>query len=295
MRKKKLSLAITYAIIAAFLYAVLGLVIKQTEKIASTEMTVFFRQIFSIITLSPLLLFQKKEPHKIKTGQFPLHMLRAFASLASMYCLFFALKHLPLSDALILSYTRPLFIPIVVFIWFKKKWTRATWWGLITGFLGVALILKPDQKVFDIAALVGLGAGLFGAVAFTAIRRLTRTESANTILLYYLMLSIPIAAFPLVKSWTPVTGKMWILFAILGVLGTTYQQILTRAFACAKAHKVSSALYSTVIFAALFDWYFGDFSLDYFAIIGILLIFVGTLITVKQKKTPYPPENPGDK
>lgn len=262
----------------------------MATKGTSSEVAVFFRQVFSIITLSPLLFFEKKGVKTLKTKQFPLHFMRAFASLASMYCLFYALKYLPLVDALLLSYTRPLFIPLVVFLWFKKKWTKNTWLGLITGFLGVALILKPDSFHFDVPALVGLGSGLFGAVAFTAIRRLTRTESANTILFYYFAISLPVAAFPLARCWKTPDAKTWILLAVLGVLGTIYQQTMTRAYQYAQAHKVASILYSTIIFGAIFDWWRGEFSLDYISVIGIVLIVIGTLITLRQKDKPYPPE-----
>jgi len=279
-----------YAVAAALIYAILGCVIKVTEKKAPIEMAVFFRQVVSLITIMPFIAFGKNRFSSLKTTRFPLHFLRAFTSLAAMYCLFYTLKYLPLVDALLLSYTRPLFIPIVVFIWYRKPWTRATWLGLITGFLGVALILKPDKKMFDIAAFIGLASACFGAVSFTSIRRLTRTEHSNTILFYYFILSLPVAALPLVSVWRQVDLIGWGLFAIIGILGTLYQATLTRAYSHAKAHKVASALYSTVIFAAIFDWWTGDFSLDYFSFIGMVLIFIGTLITIRQKKTPYPPE-----
>jgi drug/metabolite transporter (DMT)-like permease len=293
LRSNKVRLAIVFALIAALLYAVLGMSIKLVEEHTTNEMAVFFRQIISIITLSPFLFLQKGGTKSLKTSRFPLHFMRAFASLASMYCLFYAIKHLPLVDALLLSYTRPLFIPLVVLIWFKKKWTKHTWFGLITGFLGVALILKPDKMMFNIAALIGLGSGLFGAVAFTAIRRLTRTERANTILFYYFALSIPVAALPLARGWKTPDLKTWGLLVLIGVLGVFYQQMLTRAYQYAKAHKVASILYTTIIFAALFDWWLGDFSLDYISVIGIVLIIVGTLITLRQRQKPYPPEKGG--
>lgn len=281
-----------FALLAALAYSILGVSVKLVESRTSNEMAVFFRQVFGIITLTPFLIFEKGGKKNLKTKQFPLHFVRAFASLAAMYCLFYALKYLPLVDALLLSYTRPLFIPLVVLIWFKKKWTKNTWLGLITGFLGVALILKPDAKVFDIPALIGLGSGLFGAVAFTAIRRLTRTEKANTILFYYFAISLPVAAFPLARAWkTPDAFTIW-MFILIGVLGTIYQQTLTRAYQYAKAHKVASILYATIIFAAILDWWFGDFSLDYISVIGIVLIILGTLITLRQKDKPYPPEKP---
>lgn len=58
---------------------------------------------------------------------------------------------------------------------------------------------------------------------------------------------------------------------------------LTKAYEHAKAFKVSSILYSTVIFGALFDWWLGDFHLDLIGFIGIVCILIGNIITLRQK------------
>ncbi|MCH9631519.1 MAG: Pseudopaline exporter CntI [Chlamydiia bacterium] len=293
MRANNIKLAILYSLLAAFFYAFLGTLIKITEKSGATnEMIVFFRQTVGLITLSPFLMNDHKKFGGFKTDKLHLHILRVVASLSSMYCLVFALRYLPLVDALLLTYTRPLFIPIVVFIWFRKKWKKTTWLGLIVGFLGVTLILKPDKKMFDIAALIGLASAMFGAVAFTCIRRLTKTDSANKILLYYLGFSIPIAAVPLISNWNTPSPKEWILLCVIGICGMIYQMTLTRAYQFAKAFKVASMLYSTIFFAAGFDYWLGDFSMDLIGLVGIVLVIVGTVITIKQGDTPFPPETP---
>ena len=296
MRANNIKLAILYSLLAAFFYAFLGTMVKITEKSGATkEMIVFFRQFVGLVALSPFLIRDRiNDPSKeswLKTKQIHLHLLRTVASLGSLFCLVYALKYLPLVDALLLTYTRPLFIPIVVFIWFRKKWTKTTWFGLIVGFLGITLILKPDKLMFDIAALVGLGSAMFGAIAFTCIRRLTKTDSANKILFYYLTFSIPLAGFTLISNWSMPTPKEWILLCSIGACGMLYQMTLTRAYQYAKAFKVASMLYSTIFFGAAFDYWLGDFSIDYIGVIGISLIIVGTVITIKQSDTPFPPEN----
>lgn len=300
MRANNIKLAVFYSLVAAFFYAFLGTMVKLSEKAGSTnEMIVFFRQLTGLIALSPFLIRDRVQDSSkkswLKTDQIHLHILRVVASLGSMYCLVYSLKYLPLVDALLITYTRPLFIPIVVFIWFRKKWTKTTWLGLVVGFLGITLILKPDKMMFDIAALVGLASAMFGAVAFTCIRRLTKTDSANKILFYYLCFSIPLAAFPLVLNFHMPTAKELGLLAAIGICGTIYQMTLTRAYQFAKAFKVASMLYSTIFFGALFDFWLGDFSIDYIGIIGIALIIVGTVITIKQSDTPFPPETPNKK
>ncbi|MBM3192282.1 MAG: DMT family transporter, partial [Chlamydiae bacterium] len=292
MRTENVKLAVGFAILAAFFYAVLGALMKIVEQTGlPNETLVFFRQMIGLVSFVPILLYQHKPIKSFQTKALPLHLIRAFSSICAMYCLVFALKYLPLVDALLLTYTRPLFLPIIVLFWFRKKWSKRTFIGIVIGFLGVALILKPDKKLFDIAALVGLASALFGSISFTCVRKATRFDSTTTILLYYLALSIPLSIIPMIFHWTLPTAEDWIMLAIIGICGLLYQISLTKAYHYGKAFQVSSVLYSTAAFGAFFDFYLGDFSLDYLGFAGILCIVLGTLITVTQKHTPFPPEN----
>lgn len=285
MRRDSTPHAIAYSLSAAFCYALLAYLIKMTEQFLPNPMIIFFRQAFSFMLVMPLIPFKIGSYKKLKTNCFHLHLLRAFASLAAMFCLYFSLRYLPLVDAVLLTYTRPLFIPIVVYLWFRKKWTKSTWWGLSVGFLGILIILRPDEKIFDIASLVGLAAGMFGSIAFTSIRRLTKTEPSERILFYYLALSLPIASVPLATGWKTPTLVEWGLLLVIGAVATIYQMFLTRAYRYAKAFKIGSLLYSSVVFAWFFDLILGEGTLHLIEIAGILLVALGSYIALRDQKT----------
>lgn len=285
MRQENTPLAIFYSLSAAFCYALLAYLIKLTEQHLPNPVIIFFRQAFSFCLLMPLIPLKLGSFKKLKTACFQLHLLRTFASLSAMFCMYFALRFLPLVDAVLLTYTRPLFIPIVVYFWFRKKWTRNTWWGLIVGFLGVLVILRPDERIFNIASLVGLAAGMFGSIAFTTIRRLTKTEPSERILFYYLAISLPLSSVPLATGWSTPSLYEWGLLALIGGAATIYQMFLTRAYRYAKAFKVGSLLYSSVVFAWIFDIVMGDSSLEIVQIVGIVLIALGSYIALREQKT----------
>lgn len=289
MREYNVKLAVIYSLLAAFLFAGSGLVIKLISESVPNQMIVFFRQLFALLFLFPVL-FARKKKMSLSTRHTPLHILRAFASLAAMYCLVYAIKYLPLVDALLLSYTRALFMPLIVFLWFGKRPPAHVWWGLLIGFVGVACILKPSNTVFDMAALVGLASGVFGAVAFSSVRRLTKTESPPKIMLYYMLISIPITAVPLATSWVFVSQIFWIGLVVIGLIGVIYQYVLTKAYEHAKGPQVASVLYSTVIFGAFFDWIIWKEALDGYAMLGIGTIVMGSLIALgifSKKKPPF--------
>lgn len=287
-RKGKLSLVIVYSLLAALCYAALGLVIKFSTTQLPNEVIVFFRQIFGILTLLPVIAREQSQGRSIATHRMHLHLLRAVVSIAAMYALFYALKYLPVTDALTLSYTRPLFIPLVVWLWMGKKMSGKVWWGLAVGFLGVITVLRPNCQIFHWSMLVGLLSGAFGAVAVVTVRKLTKTESPTNIIFYYLLVSIPIAFLPMVFSWQMPTPLMWGILLIIGILGTLYQSFLTCAYQNGHTSKVASVLYSAVVFALVFDWIFMGQVIGLMSLLGIALICAGCILVVSDKNAATP-------
>ncbi|PCI78063.1 hypothetical protein COB21_01880 [Candidatus Aerophobetes bacterium] len=285
MRKNKPSLAILFSLLAGFFYACLALNIKLSLQHQGVPLIVFFRQLFSLCFLFLLFPLERTESRSLKSRVVPLHLLRAFASTSGMFCFYIALKHISLSDAVMLSYTRPLFIPFVVYLWSGKIGKKNLWIGLLIGFLGVILILNPDGDVFSFGSIVGLCSGILGALAFTTIRKLTKTEPANRIIFYYLIISLFLTAIPLLMTWETPSSEDWISLVIIAAIAIAYQSCLTRAYQYASAPIVGSLLYSAVVFSFFFEYILGHgTSINLAEIIGAILIAAGSFISLRSQK-----------
>ena len=276
MRNESTPLAVTFALLAYL--------IQTAEETLPNSVLIFFRQFFGLLILLPIIPMKLGSFSKLKTKVFPLHFLRAFASLSSMFCLFYALRYLPLTEAVLLTYTRPLFIPIIVFFWFQQKWTKHTCLGLAIGFIGVVLILHSGQMIFNIASMAAIAAAFLGGIAFTTIRRLTKTEPSERITFYYMALSLPLALIPLGANWETPTPIGWGFLVLIGAIAVMYQLFLSRAYRHAKAVKVGSLLYSSVAFAYLFDFFLGKKELPLIAIGGMALIVIGSFFALREQK-----------
>lgn len=285
-KKHKIGLVVLYAMGAAFLYAWLGVATKITLREVPSQMVVFFRQAFSMVMMLPLIARDIGSGRSLKTGRLHLHILRAVAALGAMYSLFYALRYLPLVDAIVLSYTRPLFIPFVVWLWMGKRLAAQVWIGLLVGFIGVLCVVRPSGDVLNLAALAALGSGLFGALAFTATRKLAKRESPTAIVFYLLLFTLPVSALALPGHWMWPSASMWLLLAGIGLLATFYQIFIAIAYRYGHTSKVASVLYSSVGFALILDWVIWGQMIDLLSLLGIGLISLGCLIVVRDKKVP---------
>ena len=291
MQKRHLGLGIFYAIIAAFVFAFLGAIIKLATADLNPPMIFFGRQLFSLLTILPFLSWwsARRGLSAIQTKHLSAHITRAIISLSAGYCLMFTLALIPLSNAITLSYTRPLFLPLLIWIVMGKRIEMGVWVGLIIGFVGVALILKPRLGVLELGTLTGLGAGILGSGAVLAIRRLAKTEPPPRILGYYFLISTIITTIVALLLWETPTWQLWLGLFGIGILGACYQLFLTLAYRHGRATLISGVLYSAVVFTLFWDWLFWNHLPDWWSIGGIALICSGAIIALITSKSPAAP------
>ena len=72
-----------------------------------------------------------------------MHTWRSVVGLAAMYGFFYAIAHLKLSNAMVFTYSSPIFIPLIAWLFLKEKITRSMLCAATLGFIGVFCVAKP--------------------------------------------------------------------------------------------------------------------------------------------------------
>nr|AMP48503.1 EamA-like transporter family [uncultured bacterium] len=94
---------------------------------------------------------------------------------------FYAIAHLKLSNAIVFTYSSPVFIPLVAWLFLRENITRLMLLAALVGLVGVVLVAKPDQGLWDGLSLIGMSSSLLAAMAFVTVRRMADTEPPDRI------------------------------------------------------------------------------------------------------------------
>ena len=122
------------------------------------------------------------------------------------------------------------------------------------GFVGVLVIVRPSADMLNLGALVALGAALSQSFAMIAIRQLSTSESANTIVFYFTLTTTLLCALALPFAWTTPDLKGFVLLASTGLVGGMAQLFMTRAYTLGPAAVIAPFNYASIVWAALFGW-----------------------------------------
>jgi drug/metabolite transporter (DMT)-like permease len=185
-------------------------------------------------------------------------------------------------NATLLNNATPLFIPIISFLWLKNIIDKKIWWGILTGLTGIILILKPSpSQLIKEGDLFGLAAGVFLAIAYVALKILTKTESFITVLFYYALISVVLSLPFAIYNWSNPPLLIWIYGVLTGVCFVSYLFLLQYAYRFVDPVKLSPFNYSIVVFTGIFDWIIFNNVPGILTIAGIILVSAGGILALK--------------
>ncbi|HYW92769.1 MAG TPA: DMT family transporter [Gammaproteobacteria bacterium] len=267
-------------VLAAACFAAMGATIKVVSTDLPDTMVVFFRNLFGLLALVPWLV--RVRPG-LGTRRLRLHVLRVVVGLSAMYCFFWAIPHLALSEAVLLNYSAPLFIPFIAYFWLGETVAPAVRVAIVLGFIGIMLVLKPTPGLFQPAGLVALLAGMLGATAMTSIRRLSATEPAARIVFYFSLLGTLLSAVPLLWTWRTPSGVDVLLLGLVGLLATIGQLLMTTGYSLAPAAQVGPFIYTSVVFAGIYGWFLWSETPGPVTIAGMVLVVLAGVLALRRQ------------
>lgn len=262
--------------LSALFFALMGVFIREaTVTGVGNEMVVFFRNAVGVLFFLPLALTRGLAP--LRTTRPWAHLKRTLCGLAAMYCYFYALAHLPLTDAMLFSYAAPVFTPLIGWWWLKEPLTRRMLLATAVGFAGVLLVAKPSGALVSGISLVGILASIMAACAFVSIREMSNTEPAFRIVFWFALFSALVSAVPLLWAWQPLDRQQLLLLLAAGVVASFGQLTMSQAYACAPPGLIGPVAYLAIVFGGIIAWLRWNEVPSSASILGAGLIFAASL------------------
>ncbi len=258
-----------------------GVLIRSVAEALSVAQLVFLRNAFGLLIMLPLVLGVKGI--SLKTTCIHLHLGRALVGVSAMSCLYYGWTHLPLGTAALLKQTAPLFMPLLALWFLKEKIHPVLFWALPIGFVGVALVLNPANSGLQLAVLIGLAGAVLGAQAKIFVRKMKDSEPSRRVVFYFSLFASLFSAPFAIQGWVALG---WLeLAGVIGIaaLSTLAQLSMTKAYHSAPAGYLGPFTYSSVIIASLVGWFLWDETLATLTIVGMGLIVLGGVMTLKAK------------
>ncbi|WHP04998.1 DMT family transporter [Acinetobacter corruptisaponis] len=274
---RNLFLAIGCLTISALLFSVMGICIRYASHSVDNYTIVFFRNVVGLILFLPFIF--KQGIGFVKTEKLWMHTWRSVVGLAAMYGFFYAIAHLKLSNAMVFTYSSPIFIPLIAWLFLKERITTAMLCAAALGFIGVFCVAKPDQGLLNWISMVGIASSLLASMAFVTVRALTQTEPPERIVFYFCFIGSLLSIIPMFWVWRPYHLQELFFLIAAGVLANVSQIFMSHAYRLAPAGQIAPVNYMAIIFAGIWGFLLWNEVPDLYSVIGFGFILIAITLS----------------
>ncbi len=253
-------------------FGLMTIAIKLAAQSLHTFEIAFFRNFFGLIAALPLLILHG--PGLLRTTQLPRYVVRCAIGIVSMMAGFWAIGHLPLAQAVALSYSTPIFVTIAAVMFLHEQVRARRWAAVALGFIGVVIIVRPGSDSFSVGTLVALAAAVLSGIVSVQIKQLSRTEPADRIVLFTTMLWVPMSLLPALTVWEWPQGIVWLWVIAAGVFGTSGHMLWTRALKLGDVSALTPISFMQLPLVAIAGWLLFQEPLDRWTALGAGVIFI---------------------
>tara|TARA_B100000768_G_scaffold44277_1_gene43027 strand:- start:1974 stop:2807 length:834 start_codon:yes stop_codon:yes gene_type:complete len=213
-------------IISGLFFVVMHSAVKYLSKEVHIFEIAFFRCALVIFVLAPIIFQQGRSI--FKTKQPKMQLLRITTNSVAMLCFFYGISTTPLAQLTTLGFTVPIFATILAVTFMKEKIRLRRTAALIIGFIGTIIVMRPDISI-ELGALLIIFSSFLWSICLIFIKKLTQTDSAVTISLYFGIGMIPATfalAFPVMEI---IDLRQFIILLFIAITGTLAQTIMNYA------------------------------------------------------------------
>jgi drug/metabolite transporter (DMT)-like permease len=237
-------------------------------------------------------------PRSLVPKRWALHLLRGALGMAMIGCFVYALRSLPLSTAYTIYFVAPLLIAALSVPLLGEHVGPRRWIAIGIGLIGVLVVLRPGVGGFiSVPGLMVLLAATAYAVAAITVSMLTRTDTPQSMVVWFLVIMAVGAGLLALPDWQPLQLGHAALIAGMGLAGAGGQVALTRAFQLGEASLIAPLEYTGLVWVIGWDLLFWGALPDRFTWLGAAIIVASGLYLlhrerVRQVQAPAPLDHP---
>lgn len=231
---------------------------------------VWARYFFQLLLLS--LYLGVRLPRVMVTRKLSAQLGRSLLLLGTSVLFFFGLSRVGLANMSAIMFVAPILVTALSMPFLGEKVGPRRWAGIIIGFVGALIIIRPGFGALQMAALLPLGAACLYALYQIATRFLGRTDDSMTTLFYTASSGTLILTVMAPFFWTTPDLKGWAMMSFMGVTSNVGHFSMIKAYESAPAPTVAPFFYVNILWATLFGFILFSELPDIWTIVGASII-----------------------
>lgn len=248
------------------------------------------RFLFQTLVLAAIMLTTRR---RLRSHQYNVHAARGLLLASAILLLFWALKYLPIANAIAIFFVEPLILTLLSVAFLGERIGPRRLAAVVVGLLGALIIIRPNWAAFGPAAVLPLGTAVCFAGYLALTRHAVAGEDPLAMQLWAglfgalgLSVAIAVGAVTGASVLDPVWPRPseWALLVALGTVAAVAHVVLAFAFRYAEAGLLAPFQYLEIISATILGYVVFDDFPDPITWLGTALIIAAGLYVFARER-----------
>jgi len=217
----------------------------------------------------------------LKPARPGIQVIRGITMAAATVAFITGVQTVDFADAIAILYAYPFLLVLLAVLFLGERVHTAGWLGIVGGFIGVLLVMRPEFKSFNSGTLWIFLAAIVISIQLALNRKLGTLSHPLVTSLWGAVTASIVLSFFLVFHWQPIGSENLWLIAVLIICGGLSQTLIVFSFARATASALAPFTYFEIVAAVAIGYFlFGTLPV-WISWVGIFLITLSGLIVAR--------------
>lgn len=211
--------------------------------------------------------------------------IRSLVGSSGLFFTFYALTHMYVTDAVTIIATNPIWIMVILAVFFNHRLPWVVIFDVILAIAGVLVMERPTFNAEILPMLAAMLGAITSAIVKVSLSRLGGLPTVSVVTHHSAVSTVTTLLASLFIVDTVVLAEdlnpaIWLLLIPVGLLGTVAQLYMTSSYGRGNTLMVTLVSLSSLAFAALYDVLFWDRTFDLFDALGASMIATAIVLSV---------------
>jgi drug/metabolite transporter (DMT)-like permease len=264
------------AIAAGVVFQLLNMTVKQLAHDLPPMQVAWMRWLAGVLWIAPFAL----AAGGLRTRDLRLHSLRAMFHGGGYALWYTAVGLIPLATTAALSFTGPLFVTMGAALFLGETVRLRRWLGVLAGFAGVLVILRPGFEPLSTGALIMLASVPLIAGSNLVAKVVAGRDPPVLVVFWQSVLALAIFTPFGWWAWQPVSGTQVLVALAAGFFGTFAYFLFTWALKLVDISALQPLAFLSIVWASLLDLIVFGGTADAWTFVGAAVVVVAATAVI---------------
>lgn len=210
-----------------------------------------------------------------------LQIVRGIMAVGSATLFIMAVRYVPLADAVAVTFVAPFIVTIFGALILKETVGIRRWLAVMTGFIGMLIVIRPGMGVFHPAIFLVVAAAVLFAIRQLVSRWLSGVDRIVTTVAYTSIVAFLLTSLAQPFIWVTPTGFTTLLVILgLTLLAALGEILIINALDIAQSVVLAPLHYTLIIWSTFYGYLVFRELPDQWTLIGCSIIVISGLYTI---------------